>query len=148
MRVGLADLVMSNPGLPFWPGASGMGDLADLVGSQPGYPFWPGGSGMGDLADLVGAEPGLPFWPGAYQMTGGGCGCGGTCGGCGGHGMGQLSTDFSSMVGNLTSGNFSTAWTNFTSVLSDPLVGSVPTWVFLAGGIALLWFTGKKGRRR
>jgi len=164
---GLADLVASNPGLPFWPSADGMGDLADLVASNPGLPFWPSGSGMGDLVysgypiayldnipgmwpepgatgfgDLVHSSPGLPFWA---SGTGMGCGCGGTCG-CGG--MGALTDDLSSMFTNLTSGNFSVAWTNFTTALTEPVIGPVQVWMLAAGAIAaLMVFQKKRGRR-
>lgn len=150
MRVamsGLADLVASQPGLPFWAGEAGMGGLADLVGSGPGLPFWPAGNGMGDLSDLVASQPGLPFWASGSGMAGG-CGCGGSCGGCGGHGMGQLTTDLSSMMTNMTSGNFSGAWTNFTNALQEPVIGTFPVWGVGAVLIAAWYFMGAKKRRR
>jgi len=146
--MGVGDLVPSQPGLPFWPSGSGMGDL---VGSQPGLPFWAScgpmaNYGMSGLADLVLSAPGLPFWASGSGM--GDCGCGGSCGHCGG-GMGALTDDLSSMFSNLTSGNFSGAWTNFTSAMTEPIFGTVPLWV-VAGGALLVYamvFSGGKHSR-
>lgn len=73
---------------------------------------------------------------GVSGLSGCGCGCGGH-GGCGG-GLGQASADLESTVSNLFTGNFSGAGTSFMSFLSDPLIGSVPTWM-IGGGALLVW---------
>lgn len=147
--MGIGDLVPSQPGLPFWPSGSGMGDL---VGSQPGLPFWAAcgpmaNYGMSGLADLVPSHPGLPFWASGSGM--GDCGCGGSCGHCGG-GMGALTDDLSSMFSNLTSGQFSAAWSDFTTAMGEPVFGSsIPVWMVAGGALLLytLFFSGGKHSR-
>ena len=96
-------------------------------------------SSLRGVGDLLPSNPGLPFWPssGGMGSCGGDCGCGGKCGGCGG-GMGAISDDLSGMVSNLTSGQFSAAWGNFTSAMTEPIFGTVPLWV-VAGGAALAY---------
>jgi hypothetical protein len=86
-----------------------------------------------------------------------GCGCGGH-GGCGDShgGMGAITTDLSNLWTDATSGNWSAAWTDFTTLLEEPLFGtSVPVWM-VGGGLLLVWallFSGgahsryQRGRR-
>ena len=70
------------------------------------------------------------------------CGCGGSCGGCGsGSGMGTLSTDFSQLTTDLSSGNFSAA-------LSDSIAG-IPASMWLIGiAVAFFAFSGSTGPSR
>jgi hypothetical protein len=69
---------------------------------------------------------------------GGECGCGGSCGSHGLSGLGQASTDFGNTFTNLTSGNWSGAWTSFMSLLQDPAFGTVPIWM-VGGGVILIY---------
>jgi len=52
------------------------------------------------IGDLVPADHGgfMTTLQVRKGVSGVGCGCGGSCGGCGGHGMGSISTDFSAMM--------------------------------------------------
>ena len=83
---------------------------------------------MSGRLNLIGREPGV-----AGKVNGklSGCGCGGTCGGCGG--LGDISTDFSKISTDFTAGNF-------TQAIQDPIFG-IPLWA-IAGGLALLFFAG------
>lgn len=76
---------------------------------------------------LIGQQTGGPG-----QLNGkkvGGCGCGGGCGGCGSsHGMGQLTQ----VMSDLTAGNF-------TQALMTDTIGGFPTYVWVGGGLVLLY---------
>lgn len=80
---------------------------------------------------------------------GGDCGCGGSCGGHGMGGLGQATTDFGNTVSDLTSGNFSGAWTSFMSFLEDPVIGTVPVWMIGGGALLVyaLFFSGGEHSR-
>jgi hypothetical protein len=86
--------------------------------------------GLGRVSEYSQANPIMGRGVG---KTGCGCGCGGGCG------MGQAGTDFSSLLSNITSGNWSSAWTSFMSWMSDPAFGtSIPVWG-VVGGTVLVW---------
>jgi hypothetical protein len=91
---------------------------------------------------LIGQQSNAPGQLNGQKVGVGGCGCGcGGSGACGGHGMGDISTDFSQFTTDLSAGNFSQA-------LSDPILG-VPSAVWMVGAAAaLLLFTGSTGPSR
>lgn len=66
-----------------------------------------------------------------------GCGCGGTCGGCG-HGLGDLAADIAYIEGDLSAGNYM-------EVFSDTILG-IPLWTYLAGAAILMTFLTSSGR--
>ena len=78
-----------------------------------------------------------------------GCGCGGSGGGScscsGGHGMGDISTDLSTFMTDLTSGNFQQA------LFTDTIMG-FPSWAVLAvltvGGMYIFGGTGPSRAKR
>jgi hypothetical protein len=83
-------------------------------------------------------DPGASSGVSGLSGCGGECGCGGSCGGHGLSGLGQASADFSTTFTNLTSGNWSGAWTSFMSFLQDPAFGTVPIWM-IGGGVLLIY---------
>jgi hypothetical protein len=117
--------------------------VGDFVGTAEMYPI-----PQNSVTAAAAANPNMASWE-TMGMSGlgcgGGCGCGGKCGG----GMGQLSTDFGNTVSNLSSGNFTGAWSSFMSFLEDPLIGTVPVWM-IGGGALLayaLFFSGGEHSR-
>ena len=174
--------VPGNPTLP--PQPAGIGRLRDFVPAAFSLPPQPAGiGGLRDFVAAAFTLPPQPagigtfvptasMWPitqnsvleGSDQMTyvnglghlhgAGDCGCGGSCGGCG-HGMSGISTDITQLFNDLTAGNWSQAGTDFMTLMEEPVVGTVPLWVFLGGGL-FLWaflFSGgehskyQRGRR-
>lgn len=83
---------------------------------------------MSGRLNLIGREPGVP---GKVNGKLSGCGCGGTCGGCGG--LGDISTDMAKISADFSAGNYG-------QILQDPVFG-IPLWA-IAGGLALLFFAG------
>lgn len=83
---------------------------------------------MSGRLNLIGREPGVP---GMVNGKLSGCGCGGTCGGCGG--LGDISTDMAKISADFSAGNYS-------QIFQDSIVG-IPVWA-IAGGLALLFFMG------
>lgn len=153
---GLSDFVRAKFTLP--PQPSGIGQLhafvpacftlppqpalGDLVSTASMYPI-PQNSvlqaAMASNPATWGSE-GINVTGISYGMSGVGdcgCGCGGKCGG-GMRGLGQAATDFGNIFSNASTGNWSGAWTSFTTFMGDPLIGTVPVWM-IAGGAALAW---------
>jgi hypothetical protein len=64
-------------------------------------------------------------------------------------GLGQAATDFGNTFTDLTSGNFSGAWTSFMTFLSDPVIGSIPVWMIGGGALLVyaLFFSGGEHSR-
>lgn len=151
---GLKDFVPAKFTLP--PQPAGIGRIADFVPARFSLPPQP--AGVGDLVSTIPMYPipqnsvistasGVPMsgWEtmGLSGLKGDcGCGCGGG-GGCG-SGMGQVTTDLGNVFTNITSSNWSGAWTSFMSVMQDPLIGTVPTWMVAGGGVLAwaLFFSG------
>jgi hypothetical protein len=91
---------------------------------------------------LIGQGSGAPKGGnvGTAKGSGMGCGCGGTCGGCGGGsghnhgtGMGDISTDFSNMVTDITTGNFTQFGTDFLTLIQEPTIAGIPLWGLAIG---------------
>jgi len=127
-------------------------------GIRPTSPVFTGSgtsSGTSGFGDFIPARKG--WWAAMYPGMSGyggddcGCGCGGGCGG----GMGQISTAFSTMVTDIGAGNWSNAWSDFLTLMGEPVIGTMPLWV-IGGGLILVWalfFSGgqhsryQRGRR-
>lgn len=123
-------------GITDWMPATGMGDF---VGTMDMYPI-PENPVMAD-ADQI-------YYSGGLTGLGDcGCGCGGSCSDKGG--MSGITTDFSQMVTDLSAGNWSSAWTDFTSMLSEPVIGTVPLWMIGGGALLVyaLFFSGGRHSR-
>lgn len=119
-----------------------MSGVGDFVGTAAMYPI-PINSVLADAAE-INYQGGLTGLKGGHEC---GCGCGGS-GGCGG-GLQGISTDFTTMWSALTTGNWSGAWTGFTTMMSEPVIGTVPLWVILGGGLlayALIFSGGEHSR--
>jgi hypothetical protein len=146
---GTGDFVAGKFAVPQTP--VGMGALADFVAGKFAVPQCPVGMGvlvptnvMYDFPEnsvLASAE--------AAGLAGLGCGCGqkigeDDCGGCGGQckscsgmkGLGTLSTDWSTITTDFSAGNY-------TKIFSDTIL-SIPVWGYLAAGVALYMFAGKR----
>lgn len=106
---GVGELVASSPGLPFWPGASGMGEV---VPTAPMYP--------------IPQNSVLAYSSGGMQYSGPLTG------------MGALSDDLSAIATAITGGNWSGAWSSFMTALCEPVIGSVRVWM-IGGSVILLW---------
>lgn len=130
---GLREFVDASFALP--PQPAGIGSLREFV--DAGFSLPPQPAGIGSMVptaamynfpqNSVLAASGNPV----YAMgMGCGCGCDGKCG------MSGISSDFSAMWSNITSGNWSGAWTSFMSLVQEPVFGSIPLW--MVGGGALL----------
>jgi len=134
---GLRDFVKATFSLP--PQPAGIGRLNDFVNATFSLPPQP--AGIGDFAPAAAMYP-IPqnsvlVAAGLAGLKGDcGCGCNGS-GGCGG-GLHGISDDLSAMWTNVTSGNWSAASTNFFTLLSEPVFGTIPLWMPLGGGL-LLW---------
>jgi len=134
--------------------------LGDFVPTGSMYPI-PINSVLAGAAQM-GYEEGLSLSADSLTYSGGvsanlsgigdcGCGCGGSCG----QGMSGISTDLSNLFTDVTAGNWSNAWTDFTTLMGEPVVGTVPLWM-VGGGVILVWalfFSGgshsryQRGRR-
>jgi hypothetical protein len=124
----------------------GLGQLSEFSQANPilarRAPFAYFGNQMRSAPAVSSFNPGGPmassFNPGGPAQGLGDCGCGcGGHGGCGG--LGQAGTDFSSFLSNISSGQWSPAWTSFMSWMSDPAFGtSIPVWG-VVGGTVLVW---------
>jgi len=156
---GLADFVNGGFPLPWTPVFDGMGEFVgggfplpqnpvyfpSVNGSLPKAPPMPkalinlgrhdmirGFSGMGERSDMIRGFSGMGERSDMIRgFSGVGCGCGGSCGGCG---MGDWTSSLPTFLQGST---------------TLPGVGAVPT-VYLAGGVllaAFLFMGGRKGRR-
>lgn len=136
------------PQNPFWAYAAGM--VQPLGQGAAGHPILnmrKGSSGKGWGYDTPDTEKGmgrLGCGGGAGGGTGGcGCGCSGAMG------MGDITTDMSTLTSDITAGNYSNAF-------SDTIMG-FPAWAYLVGAAALYFFLAApsegasrihRGRRR
>jgi hypothetical protein len=76
-----------------------------------------------------------------------GCGCNGAPGGCGGHGVGDITADLTAAM----SGNFGPIIADAQTFLSGSMIGGIPNWMLLIGGVGLLGLaksSSSGGRRR
>jgi len=146
--------------------APGLGDLLPgwyavpqdpITAAAKGVTYTPGIGDILPAAFVVPQNPVKDFVAGQVKLIGQGqgsgkgnvhkdcgCGCGGagTCAGAGagsgaGTGMGDISTDLSNMMTDLTGGNFSQFFTDFGALLQEPTVLGIPLWV---AGIAAYFF--------
>lgn len=105
--------------------------IGDILPASYAVPQNPIKDYMSGRLNLIGREPGVP---GKVNGKLSGCGCGGTCGGCGG--LGDISSDFSKITTDLSAGNYSQA-------IQDPIFG-IPLWAIGAGLLALFFVGGEK----
>jgi len=147
------------------PQPSGIGDF---VGTAAMYPI-PQNSVLaaaGSLAQSGGLSISAGNITSGYTSTDPGAGLSGCAGGVGHEcadckagrgchggmsGLGQITTDLSNMFGNLTSMNWSGAWGNLTTLMGEPVIGTVPVWMIAGGGLlawALLFSGGEHSRYR
>jgi hypothetical protein len=133
---GLREFVPAHFTIP--PQPAGIGDFVPASFSLPPQP-----AGIGYL---VGTEAMYPIIPnsvlaaaGMAGLSSGDCGCG-----CNGHGacggMSGVSADFSAMVTAVEAGNWSGAWTSFTTMLQEQVFGVMPLWVLVGGGLLAYTF--------
>jgi hypothetical protein len=127
--------------------APGMGDLLPGFYVVPQNPVQPVKYIRGISEILPGSFP-VPQNPvkdytsGQTKLIGqgvSGCGCGGSCGGCGGgqingiKGLGDFTTDYGTFTGNLSAGNYMAA-------IQSTFFG-VPVWA-IGGALVLVMFAG------